>query len=186
MNNFHAFTLKSDTRLREIVTDLGVSLPFVGDVLPTGAINNIHQTKALWDTGATNSVITVGTAASLGLKPISKAQVFHAGGESTVNVYLINVYLPNNLVIPNVRVSECADNAGNFGVIIGMDIITSGDFAITNVGGKTTFTFRLPSIDTVDYVKDANEITAKSYSKAQRNDPCPCGSGKKFKQCHGK
>ncbi|MBV8618455.1 MAG: SEC-C domain-containing protein, partial [Curvibacter sp.] len=19
-----------------------------------------------------------------------------------------------------------------------------------------------------------------------RNDPCPCGSGKKFKQCHGK
>lgn len=24
------------------------------------------------------------------------------------------------------------------------------------------------------------------YSKVGRNDPCPCGSGKKFKQCHGK
>ncbi len=23
-------------------------------------------------------------------------------------------------------------------------------------------------------------------SKTGRNDPCPCGSGKKFKQCHGK
>jgi len=21
--------------------------------------------------------------------------------------------------------------------------------------------------------------------KAKRNDPCPCGSGKKFKKCHG-
>jgi preprotein translocase subunit SecA len=23
-------------------------------------------------------------------------------------------------------------------------------------------------------------------NKVGRNDPCPCGSGKKFKQCHGK
>ena len=22
------------------------------------------------------------------------------------------------------------------------------------------------------------------YSEARRNDPCPCGSGKKFKGCH--
>ncbi|MBK8140469.1 MAG: SEC-C domain-containing protein [Chitinophagaceae bacterium] len=22
--------------------------------------------------------------------------------------------------------------------------------------------------------------------KVGRNDPCPCGSGKKYKQCHGK
>jgi preprotein translocase subunit SecA len=24
-----------------------------------------------------------------------------------------------------------------------------------------------------------------SGPKVGRNDPCPCGSGKKFKQCHG-
>ena len=24
-----------------------------------------------------------------------------------------------------------------------------------------------------------------AFSKVQRNDPCPCGSGKKFKKCHG-
>jgi preprotein translocase subunit SecA len=23
------------------------------------------------------------------------------------------------------------------------------------------------------------------FSTAGRNDPCPCGSGKKFKKCHG-
>jgi preprotein translocase subunit SecA len=26
----------------------------------------------------------------------------------------------------------------------------------------------------------------RSSQKVGRNDPCPCGSGKKFKQCHGK
>jgi preprotein translocase subunit SecA len=24
------------------------------------------------------------------------------------------------------------------------------------------------------------------YENIWRNDPCPCGSGKKYKQCHGK
>jgi preprotein translocase subunit SecA len=26
---------------------------------------------------------------------------------------------------------------------------------------------------------------ASLHPKVGRNDPCPCGSGKKFKQCHG-
>jgi preprotein translocase subunit SecA len=26
---------------------------------------------------------------------------------------------------------------------------------------------------------------ATSDKKAGRNDPCPCGSGKKYKKCHG-
>ncbi|MFL5499581.1 MAG: SEC-C metal-binding domain-containing protein, partial [Gemmatimonadaceae bacterium] len=25
----------------------------------------------------------------------------------------------------------------------------------------------------------------KDWSNVGRNDPCPCGSGKKFKKCHG-
>lgn len=27
---------------------------------------------------------------------------------------------------------------------------------------------------------------AEAFAAARRNDPCPCGSGKKFKQCHGR
>ncbi len=26
----------------------------------------------------------------------------------------------------------------------------------------------------------------KAVAKAGRNDPCPCGSGRKFKHCHGR
>ena len=32
------------------------------------------------------------------------------------------------------------------------------------------------------YVKDKED----PYANVGRNDPCPCGSGKKYKQCHGK
>ena len=31
------------------------------------------------------------------------------------------------------------------------------------------------------YVKDKDD----PYANVGRNDPCPCGSGKKFKKCHG-
>jgi preprotein translocase subunit SecA len=30
------------------------------------------------------------------------------------------------------------------------------------------------------------ESSVASERKVGRNDPCPCGSGKKYKQCHGR
>jgi preprotein translocase subunit SecA len=30
-----------------------------------------------------------------------------------------------------------------------------------------------------------NRVTKKGQSRVSRNDPCPCGSGKKYKYCHG-
>ena len=32
----------------------------------------------------------------------------------------------------------------------------------------------------------ASALTPEQMQRTGRNDPCPCGSGKKFKQCHGK
>ncbi|NRA50761.1 MAG: SEC-C domain-containing protein, partial [Phaeodactylibacter sp.] len=29
------------------------------------------------------------------------------------------------------------------------------------------------------------ETFKRSDKKVKRNDPCPCGSGKKYKHCHG-
>jgi hypothetical protein len=182
---FHAFTLKSNGIIREIISDVGVSIPFVATA---GIVSDkdvtIHRVKGLWDTGATGSCVTVSTAKALGLIPTGKVISNHAQGQSTVNTYLVNLYLPNNLVIPNVRVTECADTP-SFGVILGMDVITTGDFSITNVGGKSVVTFRMPSIKTLDYVQEANDTKAKAFAGVGRNDLCPCRSGKKFKHCHG-
>jgi len=32
----------------------------------------------------------------------------------------------------------------------------------------------------------AQAPTKRDSDKVGRNDPCPCGSGKKYKRCHGK
>ncbi|MBQ3649504.1 MAG: SEC-C domain-containing protein, partial [Treponema sp.] len=31
-----------------------------------------------------------------------------------------------------------------------------------------------------------NVTVVRTMPKVGRNDPCPCGSGKKFKNCHGR
>ncbi len=81
-----------------------------------------------------------------------------------------------------VQVTECPDIAGQFGAIIGMDVITLGDLSITNLNGQTWMTFRIPSYAATDYVEEWQRSVSAGVG---RNDPCPCGSGRKFKKCHG-
>jgi len=185
-----AFTLTADGGVfREILTDVGLALPIDQDLININD-SRVHIVKALWDTGATNSVITPNAAVLLGLKPSGVANVNHAGGSSLVNTYIVDIVLINNLHFRSVKVSECSDVVGNFDCIIGMDIIARGDFSFTNVGGISVFSFRLPSLETVDYVKDIYEC--QKYDKIaalwalKGNSKCPCGSSKNFKNCHGK
>ena len=42
------------------------------------------------------------------------------------------------------------------------------------------------NIQTNDPDKGSTKSQPKRVKKVGRNDPCPCGSGKKYKQCHGK
>jgi len=68
-----------------------------------------------------------------------------------------------------------------------MDVISLGDFAVTNFNGKTMFSFRTPSMAEIDFTKHSHiEPIRNESNKTGRNDPCPCGSGKKYKHCHGK
>lgn len=183
--SFRPFTAKYSGIANRITTE--VKLTEVYDIAnppipPPTPVSKI----ALWDTGATRSVITASTAKILGLTSIGPTKVNHVGGSHQSNTYLVNVYLPNNVTVVGVRVTECPDK--DFDVIIGMDIISQGDFSITNVGGQTWASFRVPSVQRIDYVDEANKIR---FAGVQRNQPCPCGrkgaNGKpiKFKLCHG-
>ena len=40
--------------------------------------------------------------------------------------------------------------------------------------------------DDGDRAKPAAQPVVRTSQKIGRNDPCPCGSGKKYKHCHGK
>lgn len=179
-----AFTLKTGKTTRALITDCGISKTF--DPLSKGPYPQIHKYQALWDTGATSTVITRKVAEDLGLKPIGKVKSYHANGESIVDVYAVNLFLPNQIGFQFLRVTEGILNG--FDVLIGMDIITTGDFSITNVGGETCFSFRIPSVNEVDFEKEINlpSPTPSSAPKVGRNSPCPCNSGKKYKQCCGK
>lgn len=144
---------------------------------------NFKKYNAIWDTGATGSVITEKVAKELDLKPTGMALVSTASGENFANTYIVNIWLPNKVVFGELKVIE-GKIQGENEVLIGMDVISSGDFAVTNYDGKTVFTFRSPSAKCIDFVKKIRqESLVKAINKIGRNDPCPCGSGKKYKHC---
>lgn len=45
---------------------------------------------------------------------------------------------------------------------------------------------RAPSEITQIMANDPQEKLNQAFAKTKRNDPCPCGSGKRFKHCHGR
>ncbi|MCD8312949.1 MAG: SEC-C domain-containing protein [Bacteroidales bacterium] len=152
-----------------------------------------HEYKsydALWDTGATNCVISKRVVQELGLHAVGMTKNITAGGTINANRYLIDIMLPNKVQVISVKATEAELNG--FDMLIGMDIIMRGDFSITHKDGKTKFSFQMPSTHDIDFVKEGKERNAQQNKMLVngkvpgRNDPCPCGSGKKYKNCHGK
>jgi len=181
-NQTLAFTQKHHGLTNRIISNVRISEAF--DLKNPPANPQLFETTALWDTGATHSVITEATAKALGLSSTGKGLVHHAGGTGDFNTYIVNFFLPNQVAIVGVRVTECPDLEG-CGAIIGMDIIMGGDLSISNHKGETWFTFRWPSAGSHDYVDEINKANKASVPAVGRNEPCPCGSGKKYKKCHG-
>ncbi len=112
------------------------------------------QFSAIWDTGATGSVITQAVVDACGLVATGMTRVYHVDGSSQVETYLVNIGLPDNVRYPSVRVTK-GDLPDGDDVLVGMDIITTGDFAVTNINGKTMLSFRFPSVERIDFVNES-------------------------------
>lgn len=150
---FRAFTTKAKAGiLRVLANKCHVAAAFS----PGQTQAPFHEFIAIWDTGATHSAITQNVVNACGLKPTGMKSVKHAGGVSPTLTYLVNIGLPNGVAFTNLEVTllQLADAD----LLIGMDIIAMGDFAVTNVGGVTTFSYRFPSIRTIDYAEEARKI----------------------------
>lgn len=139
-------------------TQCDVCPAFDPKTLPAHQWPAFSQFSAIWDTGATGSVITQDVVNALGLKPTGMTQMNHAGGQSLQETYLVNIRLPNGVAFSGVTVTKAPITGTQ--MLIGMDIITRGDFAITNKDGKTIFTFRIPSTARYDFVKEEDRIAA--------------------------
>ena len=119
-----------------------------------------HQFDGIWDTGATGSLISANVVERCDLKQTGVATIRTANGnEDTVPTYIVNLRLPNQVVVMGIPVAR-----GSFGdadVLIGMDVITKGDFAVSNWDGKTSFSFRVPSLGEIDFVKEEERSRRK-------------------------
>jgi predicted aspartyl protease len=113
---------------------------------------------ALIDTGSTNTSVSNRLAAGLGLEVVEQCWVDAAGGTHQSNVYSIDVLLRNMVSFTNIRAAEFVKTTQIFDVIIGMDILTLGDLAITNHNHQTVLSFRVPP-DTkhIDFVSEAKK-----------------------------
>ena len=85
---FRAFTIKYDGRVNRITTAIKLSKAFKPEENPTPPFP-LYDTTALWDTGATGSVVTQKTVSDMGLVPIGTTMVSHAGGTEQSITYLI-------------------------------------------------------------------------------------------------
>ena len=159
-----AFTFRHNRLTAELMTPCGVgaaqlsSEPF--------SVAGFTQYNALWDTGATASVISSEVVSQLGLAPISRCRTYHAQGDSIVNVYLVDLILPNKLRVKDVRVTEGRLNG--FGLLIGMDIINLGDFALTHKNKQTVFSFQIPPTHEYDFVKQIGQGVGQKKVKKKK------------------
>jgi predicted aspartyl protease len=156
---FQCITLSAQGLLREIAVELEVTSPTADpDRNPPAVVSRLR--RAVFDTGAMATCISPDVVSELGLTHMGVTDMTSASGHTeTRRVYLVNIQIPimafRVLGVPAVEAQP-----GGCDVLIGMDLITLGDFSITNVGHKTTFSFRVPSQKTVDYVTELGRIKA--------------------------
>jgi len=156
-----AFTLVFRRVVSEVITSVGVVGPFIPDQPPS----EVLPMKALWDTGATHCCITKQAAERAKLPAIGRAIVTGVHGAQERDEYYMNLILPNQVMVSRIRATECDEDQGKFDVIIGMSVITLGDFAISQPRDETVFTFRIPSIESIDFVEQAEAYSVQSLKK---------------------
>lgn len=141
----HAISNKYDRKVVRIQTPIELENVFTGAKI---------YCEGIWDTGATNSAITEEAARNLGLTTLKMTEVRGVHGIKKVNVYQVGITLNNKNISVKEIVTECSSLSkdGSVGMLIGMNIITMGDFAITHSDGKTLFSFQVPSTHCIDFV----------------------------------
>lgn len=101
------------------------------------------ETRAILDTGATNTAVSKWLAESLQLVPSGKTEVLTAAGQREVNTYQVDVLLPfGSTVVPIERLPITEYDAPREDaepqVLLGMDVIQQGCLTV-DFEGKWTF-----------------------------------------------
>lgn len=108
---------------------------------------------AAWDTGSTYSCISSEFAKQLDLQPLCDDKLHTPYGIIRSKLYDVDILL-NKQAVYSVKVAENPNiHRENIDLIIGMDIISEGDFVISTYEDKTSFSFRIPSKGLIDFTR---------------------------------
>ena len=141
-------TRRFQEKIDSIVTESYVYAPT--DLAQGGSVKRVKIQRSLWDTGASVTLISARVAKVLGLTSIGKSGVSgYNQGIDVKDTFLVHIGLPTGDIITNIMAMEF--DTDEYDVVIGMDVICNGDLAITNKDDKTTFLFRIPSEQEIDF-----------------------------------
>ena len=178
-----SFTVRADGKLPTIMFDVEIS---PATLTERNYLNpNRRKCRVMWSTGAVHSQLSRKVIEELELEAIIRQE-----NDKQQLFYSLDVYLPNKVRMAKVEMTEINQALPHPDIecIIGMDIISLGDCSVSHSDGNTFFSFRVPSLGGIDYVKLSNKekTSVRSPTMVRRNQMCPCGSGKRYKNCCGK
>ena len=134
--------------VESVVTDCYVYSP--EDFFGGQRVKRVKTARTLWDTGASTTLISNRITNVLGLQPIGEACISgYNQGADIRKAFLVHLGLPTGDIVTDVVVTEI--DTDDYDVVIGMDIISKGDMALTNKNERTTFSFRIPSEEEIDF-----------------------------------
>ena len=151
---YYAFTLRNNQITRSIRTKIFVANGIILNPSRENPENcGAKEYIGLWDTGATISALSPRVVDELDLPTSSVKTANTGGGPVLTTIHRVHFWLPNKVVVEKCLASrlEGLKHILNVDLLIGMDVMSRGDFAMSNSDGKTVVTFRIPSVEVTDY-----------------------------------
>lgn len=110
-----------------------------------------YEGWGLIDTGSADSGITETAVNKLKITPINDKEYHTANGKIVAPRYNVNLTLQNSVTFTNIIAGLFDDNGDGFDFLIGMDIISQGNLAVTNYNGTMRISFEYPAHGTIDF-----------------------------------
>lgn len=112
---------------RRIVSKIGIKV---------SSDKMVSEISAVWDTGASMSFINESLARKLNLTPIDTGKTVTVNGISDAVYYIVDVVLSHDIIFKNLKVCATETNRKDIEFIIGMDIISKGNFSLKNYSNE--------------------------------------------------
>lgn len=90
----------------------------------------------------------------LKIRPFQTGWSATSAGKTKTGLYKVTVILPNGIEFKNLMVTDANLDAVPYDMLIGMDIIGSGDFAISHDNESLIVSYQFPSSHSIDFANE--------------------------------